>query len=75
VRYELVQFHFDKHVRTVPAALDYVPWTQEAAGFVARKDLVGKQHVLLLVGKSSEMAKKELGARHWKVEEGFDLQR
>ena len=61
-------------VVVVPAALDYVAWTQEVAGFVARKELAGKNHVLLLAGKPSEMTKKELGARRWKVEERFALQ-
>jgi hypothetical protein len=61
-------------VVVVPAALDYVPWTQEVAGFVTRKELTGRSHVLLLAGKPSEAAKKELAARHWKVEERFALQ-
>ncbi len=62
-----------KDVVVVPAALDYVPWTQEVAGFVTRKELTGRNHVLLLVGKPSETTKKELGARHWTIEERFGL--
>ena len=58
----------------VPAAIDYVPWTEQVAGFANRKELAGKGHLLLLTGTLSPEAKKEFATRGWKVEEGVQLQ-
>jgi hypothetical protein len=52
----------------VPAALDYLAWTKGAADFVARKEIAGNAHVLLLTGKASATVTKELGARGWRIE-------
>jgi hypothetical protein len=55
----------------VPAALDYVPWTQRIAAFARRPDLQGPTRVALLAGKLSPMAKQQMAAAGWTVQEGY----
>ncbi|HVO87755.1 MAG TPA: hypothetical protein VMV45_04370 [Casimicrobiaceae bacterium] len=56
-------------VVVVPAALDYLPWTEQLATFVNRKDVAGKRHVLLVTGRASDIARRELAARQWQIEQ------
>jgi hypothetical protein len=53
----------------VPGALDYIAWTKEVSDFFGRKELAGKTRVLLLTGKVSDLAKQNLAAHGWKVQE------
>ncbi len=52
----------------VPAAIDYLPWTQAAADFAGRKELAAKEKILLLVGRASPTATQQLAARGWRIE-------
>jgi hypothetical protein len=54
----------------IPAAVDYVAWTPEVSKFALRKELAGKRRVLMVRGKVSEIAKKELEKRGWTIEQG-----
>jgi hypothetical protein len=55
----------------VPAALDYVAWTERIATFARRPDLQGPTRLALLSGKLSPMAKQQFAAAGWTVREGF----
>ena len=55
----------------VPAALDYVAWTERIATFAGRPDLQGPSRVALLAGKLSPLAKQQFAAAGWTVQEGF----
>jgi hypothetical protein len=55
----------------VPAALDYVAWTERIGGFARRPDLQATPRIALLSGKLSPMAKQRLGAAGWTVQEGY----
>jgi hypothetical protein len=55
----------------VPAALDYVAWTERIAGFARRPDLQGPTRIALVAGKLSPMAKQQFAAAGWTVQEGF----
>lgn len=58
----------------VPAAVDYVSWTERVANFANRPDLVGaKARHLRLAGKLSPRTRQELLARKWIVEEGVSI--
>jgi hypothetical protein len=58
----------------VPAAVDYVSWTERVAGFVERPDIAGaKARRLWLAGKLSPRARQELTARRWTIEEGVSI--
>jgi hypothetical protein len=52
----------------VPAAIDYLAWTQAAADFAGRAELTGKDKILLLTGRASKTATQQLGAHGWRVE-------
>lgn len=58
----------------VPAAVNYVSWTERVAGFAARPDLTGaKPTRLWIAGKLSPRARQELLARKWTIEEGVSI--
>jgi hypothetical protein len=58
----------------VPAAVDYVSWTERVANFANRPDLAGaKARHLRLAGKLSPRTRQELLARKWIVEEGVSI--
>ncbi len=58
----------------VPAAADYVSWTERVAGFAERPDIAGaKARRLWLAGKLSPRARQELTARNWTIEEGVSV--
>jgi hypothetical protein len=61
-------------VVVVPAAADYVSWTERVAAFAGRPDLAGVNPPRLwLAGKLSPRARQELTARKWTVEEGVSI--
>lgn len=53
----------------VPAAVDYVAWTERIARFAKRSDLEATQRTVLLTGRMSPRAKKEFEALGWHVAE------
>jgi hypothetical protein len=55
----------------VPAPLDYIGWVQPVADFAARTDLKGSERLVLLSGKASPVATKELATRGWRVNENL----
>ncbi len=55
----------------IAAAVDYVYWDAVAAEFSQRKNVSGKRRVLLLAGKSSERAAKELDKAGFTVKAGL----
>jgi hypothetical protein len=58
----------------VPAAADYVSWTERVAAFAGRPDLAGVAPPRLwLAGKLSPRARQELTARKWTIEEGVSI--
>jgi hypothetical protein len=58
----------------VPAAVDYVSWTERVANFAARHELTSaKARRLLLAGTLSPRARQELTARMWTIEEGVSI--
>jgi hypothetical protein len=58
----------------VPAAVDYVSWTERVASFADRPDLAGaKARRLWLAGTLSPRTRQELLARKWTVEEGVSI--
>jgi hypothetical protein len=58
----------------VPAAVDYVSWTERVASFADRPDLTGaKARQLSLAGKLSPRTRQELLARKWTIEEGVSI--
>ena len=58
----------------VPAAVDYVSWTERVAGFADRPDIAGaKARRLWLAGKVSPRTRQELTARQWTIEEGASI--
>jgi hypothetical protein len=58
----------------VPAAVDYVSWTERVATFATRPDLAGaKARRLWLAGKLSPRTRQELMARNWIIEEGVSI--
>jgi len=59
----------------VPAAVDYIRWSQEVAAFVARNDLPAGRRTLVVTGTLSETAKRELTSRGWQIDEGFVIDR
>jgi hypothetical protein len=61
-------------VVVVPAAVDYVSWTERVASFAARPDLAGAQPPRLwIAGKLSPHTRQELLARQWTIEEGVSV--
>jgi hypothetical protein len=58
----------------VPAAVDYVSWTERVATFADRTDLTSaKARRLWLAGKVSPRTRQELLARQWTIEEGVSI--
>ncbi len=58
----------------VPAAVNYVSWTERVANFAARSDLTGaKPPRLWIAGKLSPRTRQELTARKWTIEEGVSI--
>jgi hypothetical protein len=58
----------------VPAAVDYVSWTERVANFTNRPDLASaKARRLWLAGKLSPRTRQELLARQWMIEEGVSM--
>jgi hypothetical protein len=58
----------------VPAAVDYVSWTERIASFVAQPELTGaKARRVWLAGKLSPRTRQELLARNWTIEEGISI--
>ena len=58
----------------VPAAVDYVSWTERVASFAGRPDLASaKARRLWLAGTLSPRARQELTARLWIIEEGVSI--
>jgi hypothetical protein len=58
----------------VPAAVDYVSWTERVATFASRPDLAGaKARRLWLAGKLSPRTRQELLTRQWIIEEGVSI--
>jgi hypothetical protein len=58
----------------VPAAVDYVSWTERVADFVGRPDLASaKARRLCLAGTLSPRTRQELAARDWIVEERLSI--
>ncbi len=55
----------------VPAALDYVAWTQRIGTFARRPDLQSTSRIALLAGKLSPLAKQQFAAAGWTVQEGY----
>ena len=55
----------------LPAALDYVVWTERMAHVTRRPDLQGPSRIALLSGKLTPMAKQQFAAAGWTVQEGF----
>ena len=58
----------------VPAAVDYVSWTERVANFAGRPELTNANaRRLWLAGKLSRRTRQELAARKWTVEEGISV--
>jgi hypothetical protein len=58
----------------VPAAVDYVSWTERVANFAGRPDIAGANaRRLSLAGKVSPRTRQELTARKWTIEEGVSI--
>ena len=58
----------------VPAAADYVSWTERIANFASRPDRAGaKAQRLSLAGKLSPRTRQELLTRQWIIEEGVSV--
>jgi hypothetical protein len=58
----------------VPAAADYVSWTERIANFAGRTDLASaKARRLWLAGKLSPRTRQELLTRQWIIEEGVSI--
>jgi hypothetical protein len=55
----------------VPAALDYVSWTDEIAEFATREELKGREKWILLSGKFSTSAKKAFTVLGWQLQENL----
>jgi len=57
----------------VPAAVDYVAWTERIGRFTQRDDLKAPERTAWLSGQTSPRAQKELGGRGWTVFETFTI--
>ena len=58
----------------VPAAVDYVSWTERVASFAGRPDLASaRARRLWLAGTLSPRARQELTARKWATEEDVSI--
>ena len=57
----------------VPAALDYVAWTERVGRFTQRDDLKVPERTAWLSGQMSRRAQKEFTTRDWKTLESFSI--
>jgi hypothetical protein len=57
----------------IPAALDYVAWTERIGRFTQRDDLKAPERTAWLSGQTSPRARKELPGRGWTVLESFTI--
>jgi hypothetical protein len=63
--------HDQNGVTIVPAAVDYLSWTERIAGFVTNPELLRQRHrVLWITGKMTPLARQQLAANGWSVREG-----
>jgi hypothetical protein len=53
----------------VPAAVDYVSWTESASRFARRTDLAAPQRTVLLTGRATPLAKQKMTSLGWRVAE------
>lgn len=53
----------------VPAPVDYVAWTERLSRFARRSDLRGQERSVVLTGKLSTRARRELTALGWTIRE------
>ena len=51
----------------VPAAVDYVAWTERVAGFAGRPDLQGTSGSLWITGRMSPEAQRQFAALGWTI--------
>jgi hypothetical protein len=65
----------DQNGTTVmPAPVDYVSWTPRIAGFATNPQLLGLQNrVLWITGKMTPLARQQLTANDWQVQQGPQL--
>ncbi|HYH40644.1 MAG TPA: hypothetical protein VD867_01565 [Burkholderiales bacterium] len=59
----------------IPAPLDYVAWVQPVEDFARRSDLKGSERTVLLAGKATPRATKELATLGWRVNENVTATR
>jgi hypothetical protein len=57
----------------IPAALDYVSWTEQVEEFARRDDLKAKVRVILLTGKASPRAREGFTFLGWILQENFGM--
>jgi hypothetical protein len=62
----------DQNGATVlPAPVDYLSWTQRIAGFATDPNMMARQNrVLLITGGMTPLARQQLGANGWNVQQG-----
>ena len=53
----------------VAGPVDYLAWTKQIQRFAVRPDLKAKERILWLRGTATPLAKKELTAMNWKVQQ------
>ncbi len=54
-----------------PAAVDWLPWTQDVAQRVAESPTKGRPHFLYLMGRATPLARKRFTEAGWTVHENF----
>ena len=57
----------------VPAAVDYVAWTERVSRITQRDDLKAPERIAWLSGQMSPRAKKEFIGRGWTAFETFSI--
>src|SRR5437870_9009247 len=57
----------------IPAAVDYVAWTERVGRMAPRDDFKAPDRTTWLSGQMSTRARKEFTARGWEVEESFSI--
>jgi hypothetical protein len=58
-------------IATMP--LDYVTWSERAASFAGRDDLVANKPLVMVTGRLSKTARAEMEKLGWDVKEGLPL--
>ena len=58
----------------VTAPVDYVSWTERAATFAPRDDLLSHRPLLLVTGRLSERTRSEMERLGWEIREGVTLE-